>query len=89
MRHRSILPGGANILTAVNDTAEFLSLGSGNWVCVGYKRQEVPGVNTQSGTTYTVSGGDNNKVVKLTNAGGATVTLPAISSVPAGFGSRS
>ena len=35
-----ILPGGANILTAVNDTAEFLSLGAGNWICVGYKRQD-------------------------------------------------
>jgi hypothetical protein len=31
-----ILPTGANITTAVNDTAEFLSLGSGNWVCLRY-----------------------------------------------------
>jgi hypothetical protein len=35
-----ILPGGANIATAANDTAEFLSLGSGNWVCTAYKRQD-------------------------------------------------
>ena len=35
-----ILPGSANIVTAVNDTAEFLSLGAGNWICVGYKRQD-------------------------------------------------
>jgi hypothetical protein len=35
-----ILPGGANIVTAVNDTAEFLSLGAGNWVCVGYTRRD-------------------------------------------------
>jgi hypothetical protein len=33
-----ILPGSANITTAVNDTAEFVSLGSGNWLCVSYKR---------------------------------------------------
>lgn len=34
-----ILPGGANIVTAANDSAEFLSLGSGNWQCLSYKRQ--------------------------------------------------
>ena len=33
-----ILPTGANITTAVGDVAEFLSLGSGNWRCVGYTR---------------------------------------------------
>lgn len=32
-----ILPGGQNITTVADDTAEFLSLGSGNWVCVSYK----------------------------------------------------
>ncbi len=32
-----ILPGGQNILTVANDTAEFLSLGSGNWICLAYK----------------------------------------------------
>jgi hypothetical protein len=32
-----ILPGGQNILTVANDTAEFLSLGSGNWICLTYK----------------------------------------------------
>lgn len=34
-----ILPGGANITTAANDTAIFRSLGSGNWLCIEYKRQ--------------------------------------------------
>jgi len=33
-----ILPGAANIVTAVGDVAMFRSLGSGNWVCVGYLR---------------------------------------------------
>lgn len=32
-----ILPGGKDILTVADDTAEFLSLGSGNWVCLSYK----------------------------------------------------
>lgn len=33
-----ILPGSANITTAADDTAAFLSLGSGNWICTAYKR---------------------------------------------------
>lgn len=33
-----ILPGAANITTAANDTAEFVSLGSGNWICTSYIR---------------------------------------------------
>lgn len=33
-----ILPGVANITTAENDTAEFISLGSGNWICTYYVR---------------------------------------------------
>ncbi len=31
-----ILPGGVSIVTVANDTAEFLSLGSGNWICLYY-----------------------------------------------------
>lgn len=31
-----ILPGNASITTAANDTAEFLSLGGGNWICLDY-----------------------------------------------------
>jgi len=31
-----ILPGSVNITTAANDTADFLSLGSGNWICLDY-----------------------------------------------------
>lgn len=33
-----ILPGAANIVTAVGDVAGFESLGAGNWKCVGYVR---------------------------------------------------
>lgn len=35
-----ILPGGANITAAAGDTAEFVSLGSGNWRCVDYTRAD-------------------------------------------------
>ncbi len=37
-----ILPGAANITTAANDTAVFVSLGSGNWRCLRYSRSVVP-----------------------------------------------
>lgn len=33
-----ILPGAADITSAANDSAEFLSLGSGNWFCLRYTR---------------------------------------------------
>lgn len=35
-----ILPGAANITTAANDTAIFRSLGSGNWLCIDYKKAD-------------------------------------------------
>jgi hypothetical protein len=34
-----ILPTAANITTAADDTAEFVSLGSGNWRCASYQRK--------------------------------------------------
>ncbi|WP_313415755.1 pyocin knob domain-containing protein [Pseudomonas oryzihabitans] len=33
-----ILPRAANITTVAGDVAEFVSLGSGNWACIGYER---------------------------------------------------
>lgn len=56
-----ILPGAANIATAPNDTAIFLSLGGGSWLCLNYSRSSgkpvafaydrsnVLGILTQSG----------------------------------------
>lgn len=44
-----ILPTGANITTAAGDTATFVSLGSGNWVCTSYQRKD--------GTALVSSGG--------------------------------
>ncbi len=35
-----ILPTAANITTAAGDVATFVSLGSGNWRCVGYQRAD-------------------------------------------------
>lgn len=49
-----ILPGGINITTAVNDTAEFLSLGSGNWFCKAYNN-----ATGMADKTYVHRGGNN------------------------------
>ncbi len=48
-----ILPGGANITTAANDTAIFRSLGSGNWLCIEYKKQSGVAVIAFNGGTVT------------------------------------
>ena len=45
-----ILPGGANITTAADDTATFISLGAGNWLCLAYKRASGLAVVTAVGT---------------------------------------
>lgn len=37
-----ILPGAANITTSPGDTAEFVSLGGGNWRCFNYQRAAGP-----------------------------------------------
>jgi len=42
-----ILPGAANITTVNGDVAEFVSLGSGNWICTSY----VPTTVTGTGST--------------------------------------
>jgi hypothetical protein len=56
-----ILPTGANITTAAGDTAEFMSLGSGNWVCTRYNRASGAALSSSGGTpidtqTFATSG---------------------------------
>lgn len=49
-----ILPGSANILTAANDSALFLYLGSGNWQCVNYSPASgLPVISPTIGTSGT------------------------------------
>jgi hypothetical protein len=56
-----ILPTAANITTAAGDTAEFMSLGSGNWVCTRYDRASGSALSSSGGgspivvNTYTAS----------------------------------
>jgi hypothetical protein len=50
-----ILPTAANITTAAGDTATFISLGSGNWVCVNYMRASGAALVGGSTNTYSVN----------------------------------
>lgn len=47
-----ILPGAANITTAANDTADMVSLGSGNWICTSYKKASGAAVVVAGGMPY-------------------------------------
>lgn len=78
-----ILPHNANILTAANDCAGFISEGSGNWRCVWYQRKTgqalsnaVTAVTSSSGTTtldcslgdYFTTTLTENTTIAITNA---------------------
>lgn len=65
-----ILPGSANITTAANDTAEFESLGSGNWVCLWYKRA--------SGKPIAVAFSDVTGSVSVAQMGSTSYSVPAL-----------
>ena len=61
-----ILPNGLNILTNVNDTAIFISEGSGNWRCVSYQSSDNSAINyspTYSGVSVAPSGGASNYIL--------------------------
>jgi microcystin-dependent protein len=51
-----ILPGGVSIVTAANDTATFISLGSGNWLCTDYTRAAAVPSGIPIGATMTFAG---------------------------------
>lgn len=50
-----ILPSSANITTAAGDVAVFRYLGSGNWKCTGYTRQNGQALVTTGGSGWTTS----------------------------------
>lgn len=52
-----ILPTAANITTAAGDVATFVSLGSGNWKCVGYLRASGKSLSPPSGYVATDAAG--------------------------------
>lgn len=74
-----ILPTAANITTAAGDTAEFLSLGSGNWRCVDYQRASGAAlVATGTFTGGTLTSALNDAPIG-TIASGSTVNIGAAS----------
>jgi hypothetical protein len=74
-----ILPGSANITTAANDTADFVSLGSGNWFCVSYDRVAGEREKLSSDRTYYVNHGvglgSNSNSGLSSDAAGAFATV--------------
>lgn len=79
-----ILPGAANITTAANDTAEFISLGGGNWQCIRYTKASVapysgtvPGGITWTKKTSAYTASDKDGVMADTSGGAWTLKLPA------------
>lgn len=72
-----ILPTSANITTATGDTAEFRSLGAGNWKCVSYMRADgtaLVGSGSFTGGTLTSA---LNEAPPTTLASGATTDIGA------------
>lgn len=75
-----ILPGARDIVTAANDRAIFVSLGSGNWICVSYLKASASALGdvvttshaaTEAATAATMYGNFHNVT------GAYTVTLPS------------
>ena len=66
------LPSGANTITAPNDTAEFMSLGGGNWKCIRYNYASSSGGVAASYYTSYVTPTSNGQTV-FTVVGGYTV----------------
>lgn len=67
-----ILPGSANITTAAGDTATFVSLGAGNWVCTEYQRRSgaalvASATAYQRSTAVTGTQDGSNKVFTIGN----------------------
>ena len=69
-----------------------LNLGTGvltaGTTTLGATTNQLAGVNTQTGTTYTMVAGDASKIVTMNNASGMTLTIPANSSVAYAVGTE-
>ena len=67
-----ILPTAANITTTVGDTATFISLGGGNWICTQYQRANGTALSTGTSSSFrrtTVTGTQDgsNKIFTIGN----------------------
>lgn len=79
-----ILPSSANITTANGDTAEFESLGSGNWKCLYYTKQDgtaivAPPTNPFADSTAIIKGSaDATKLLRFEADGFTTATTRVV-----------
>jgi hypothetical protein len=74
-----ILPGGVNIATVADDRAQFLSLGSGNWICLSYEyaRKRAQRVTSETSNTTPTPNADTTDVHIITaQAAAATFGAP-------------
>lgn len=71
-----ILPGAANITTAAGDVATFVSLGGGNWRCVGY----------QLASSIGGGSGSSGAFAKYYESSPVAVTASSVSYLKHGFG---
>lgn len=73
-----ILPGSANITTANGDFAQFISLGSGNWVCTSYIKRDgssiITGAPFIDSTAIIKGSADATKLVRIEADGLTTAT---------------
>ena len=87
-----ILPTAANITTAAGDVATMRSLGSGNWVCVGYMRKDgtaLAGTSSRSPSIQTVTSSatvtptfSDDLVTITAQAAGLTLANPTGTAIP-------
>lgn len=74
-----ILPGAANITTVAGDTATFVSLGSGNWVCTNYQKKTITGTGSEVQATSPTLITPILGVATVTTINKVTITAPATS----------
>lgn len=74
-----ILPGGANIVTAAGDEAEFIEYATADWRCVNYSRASENWVDVASATTTDI-GAVASQNVRITG----TTTITGLGTVAAG-----
>lgn len=78
-----ILPGGVSIVTVAGDTAEFLSLGSGNWICIDYHyARKAPKRITSEASNATPTPNADTTDVHIITALAAAATFAAPTGTP-------